>query len=906
MPKFWGVWIMLVVMFASQAVQGQITTKDSLKKNTRVDIERSDTTKIRDSTEVRLGDSTRKNNTQRPPKGDITTTIKYDARDSIMMDVTGKIMYLYGEAKVDYGATKLTAAFIEINMKTNLITAKAIKDDSTGKVIGRPVFKDDAGSYEADSMVYNYKTRKGIINRVVTKQGEGYIILEKAKKNEKNETFGLNGKYTTCNLANPHFHIQSYKLKLVPEKQIVTGPFNLYIKDSPTPLGFLFGIFPFTSRNTSGIIIPTYGEERERGFFLRQGGYYWAVNPYIGITFLTDFYTNGSWGATMNTEYKKRYRFNGSASLAFNKNITGDLNRAVSEDFWVTWNHSPVPRGSARFSASVRAGSSRYNANNTFQTENRLSNTFNSSISYSNTFNVGEIPFNLGVNLRHDQNVQTEIMNMSLPEINLQMNRVYPFKKKGKAAKNPIQNLSFSYTASATNRLTNQAPSPGAFTSPNGLDTAKVDFNFANWAVISRRGSMGIKHTIPVSTTMKLFKHLSLNPTFSYEEWWYPKKLNYDDSNPDAVVIDTLNGFSRASSYNASISLNTRIYGTYQNIRFLSKKVVGIRHIMNPSVSFSYRPDFSEARYDYFQNVRTTSNPEGTLISRYNGAGFVQGAPAGGKSAVMGFSLSNTVEMKVKDDKDTTNAEGTKKIKLLENLSFASGYNFLADSFNLTRVSITARTRLLGFIDLNSTATYDPYTWELVSNEGGNIIQRQRDVYAWSRDLSITNPQIRGQINQASIALSANFTPESFRRKRQKKMNQLNNARENSELTQRQIMNDPNAYVDFEIPWRLNMSFNMSYSKQGFQKSVVTRNLNFNGDISLSKTWKISATSGYDFDAKTLSYTSLNVYKDLHCWEMSFGWIPFGQFQSFTFDLKVKAAILQDLKLSRRRTWFDN
>jgi hypothetical protein len=416
---------------------------------------------------------------------------------------------------------------------------------------------------------------------------------------------------------------------------------------------------------------------------------------------------------------------------------------------------------------------------------------------------------------------------------------------------------------------------------------------------------MGIKHTIPVSTTMKLFKYISLNPTFSYEEWWYPKKLSYDDSNPDAVIIDTLNGFSRASSYSASVSLNTRIYGTYQNIKFLSKNVVGIRHIMNPSVSFSFRPDFSEEQYGYYQNVRTTSNPEGRLISRYNGAGFVQGGPAGGKSAVMGFSLSNTLEMKVKDDKDTT-GKGTKKIKLLENLSFSSGYNFLADSFNLSRVAITARTRLLGFIDLNSTATYDPYTWELVSNEGGTIVQTQRDVYAWARDLNITSPQLRGQISQASVAISANFTPESFRQKRQKKMDKLANSTENTELKSRQIMNDPNAYVDFEIPWRLSMNFNMSYSKQGFQKSVVTRTLNFNGDISLSKTWKISATSGYDFEAKNLSYTSLNVYKDLHCWEMSFGWIPFGQFQSFTFDLKVKAAILQDLKLSRRRTWFDN
>lgn len=907
MPKFWGVLIMLVVLCCMHKVQAQVTPEDSLNK-VDVDVVESDTTKK----EVRLGDSTRKNTTQKPPKGDISTTIKYDARDSIMMDVTGQIMYLYGKATVEYGDTKLNAAFIEVNMKTNLITAKAVKDDSTGKVIGRPVFADNAGSYEADSMVYNYKTRKGIINRVVTKQGQGYIVLQKAKKNEKNETFGLNGSYTTCNLAHPHFHIKSYKLKLIPEKQIVTGPFNLYIKDSPTPLGFLFGIFPFTTRNTSGIIIPTYGEEKERGFFLRQGGYYWAVSPYVGITFLSDFYTNGSWGLTMNTEYKKRYKFSGRASLAFNKNITGDeLSPATSEDFWVTWNHSPVARGTSRFSASVKAGSSKYNANNTFQTQNRLSNTFTSNISYSNSFNLGEIPFNLGVNLRHDQNVQTEIMNMSLPEISLQMNRVYPFKKKGQAAKNVLQNLSLSYTVAASNRLTNQAQTSTSFVSSTGaVDTAKVDFNPGNWAAISRRGGMGMKHTIPISTTMKLFKYFNINPTFSYEEWWYPKKLDYtSNTSSDNIVVDTLNGFTRASSYSASVAFNTRIYGMYQKIKFLSKNVIGIRHVMNPSISFAFRPDFSEAQYDYYENVKTKSNPDGTLTSRFNGSTFINGGPGGGKSAVMSFSLGNTFEMKMKDDKDTTGT-GTKKVKLLENLSFSSSYNFLADSFNLSAVSISARTRLLNFIDLNTTASYNPYTWELTSNEGGTIVQRQRDVYGWSRDLSITNPQIRGQITSATVSLGANFTPEGFRRKREQKMDKLNEAKEKgiagSGLNSRQIMNDPNAYVDFEIPWRLNMNFNMSYSKQGFNKSVVTRTLNFNGDISITKTWKISATSGYDFEAKALSYTSLNVYKDLHCWEMRFGWIPFGQYQSFSFDLKVKASILQDLKLSRRRTWYDN
>ncbi|HAS45547.1 MAG TPA: hypothetical protein DCS93_33995 [Microscillaceae bacterium] len=912
MPKFLGVWMFFLVLVSFQSTWGQVSPTDTTKKNEEELIKPDTTRKLaRDSVEVRLGDTTRNDtNRRRTPqaKGDIKTTIKYDARDSVMLDITGQIMYLYGEAKVVYGDTKLDAAYIEVNMKTNLITAKAVKD-SSGKVVGRPVFSDNAGSYEADSMIYNYKTRKGIINRVVTKQGDGFIVLQKAKKNEKNETFGLNGYFTTCNLAKPHFHIKSYKLKLIPEKQIVTGPFNLYVNDAPTPLGFLFGIFPFTNRNTSGIIIPTYGEERERGFFFRQGGYYWAVSPYVGITFLSDFYTNGSWGVSMRTEYRKRYRFSGRASLAFNKNITGDeLNRATSEDFWVTWNHAPIPRGTSRFSASVRAGSSRFNANNTFQTQNRLSNNFTSNISYSNTYTIGDVQFNLGLNARHNQNVQTGIMNMDLPDVSLQMARFFPFKKPGKPAKNAFQNLSLTYTLTSKVTLTNTPLATSTTFVPRSGETASdsIDFNPSNLPELVRRGGFGIRHSIPLSTNFKLLKYINVTPSISYEEWWYPQQLQYEyDPTREVVLVDTLNGFARGYSYRTSIAFNTRIYGLFQKIRFLGKNVEGIRHIMNPSVNFSYSPDFQEERFGSFQTVQTAANTDPVPVSRFQGTSFIFGGPSGAASAVMGFSLSNTFEMKVKNTKDTTGKNPSKKIKLLENLSFAGSYNFLADSFNLSRISINARTRLLEFIDLNVTGSYNPYTWELISNEGGTIVQQQRDVFGWNRDLNITNPTIGGQLSNASIALGANFTPQAFRKRRQEKINKLQNAAQNTELRQRQIMNDPNSYVDFDIPWRLNINFNMAYNKNGFQKSVVTRTLNFNGDVSITKTWKVSVTSGYDFEAKNLSYTTLDIYKDLHCWEMRFSWIPFGQFQSFSFDLKVKAAILQDLKLSRRRSWFD-
>lgn len=912
-PNFLGVWMFFLVMVPLSQAWGQVTKKDSLNKKNEEELVITDTTKktVRDSVEINLGDTTRNdtNRTLKPQaKGDIKTTIKYDARDSVMMDLTGQIMYLYGDAKIVYGDTKLDAAFIEVNMKTNIIRAKAVKD-STGKVVGRPVFSDRAGSYEADSMIYNYKTRKGIINRVVTKQGEGYIVLEKAKKNEKNETFGFRGYFTTCNLATPHFHIQSYKLKLIPEKQIVTGPFNLYVNNAPTPLGFLFGIFPFTNRNTSGIIIPTYGEERERGFFLRQGGYYWAVSPYVGVTFLSDFYTNGSWGISMRGEYKKRYRFSGRASLAFNKNITGnELNRATSEDFWITWNHTPIPRGTSRFSASVRAGSSRYNANNTFQTQNRLSNNFTSNVSYSNTYNIGDVQFNLGVNARHNQNVQTGIMTMDLPDVSLQMARFFPFKKKGQAAKNALQNLSFTYTLTSKVNLTNTPLSTSTtFVPRSGVTVSdSIEFNPSNISELIRRGGFGVRHSIPISTNFKVLKHINVTPSVAYDEWWYPRKLQYEyDPSQNVVLVDTLNGFARGYSYRASLGLNTRIYGTFQKIKFLGKNVEGIRHIMNPSVNFTYSPDFQNENFGSYQLIKGSTGADSVAISRFQGSSFIFGGPGGAASAVMGFSLSNTFEMKVKNTQDTTGKNPSKKIKLLENLSFAGSYNFLADSFNLSPISINARTRILDFIDLNATGTYDPYTWELISNEGGVINQQQRNVYGWARDLNITNPTIRGQIRNASIALGANFTPQAFRKRRQAKLDKLQKTAQNTELRQRQIMNDPNSYVDFDIPWRLNVNFNMAYSKNGFQKSTVTRTLNFNGDVSITKTWKVSVTSGYDFEAKNLSYTTLDIYKDLHCWEMRFSWIPFGQFQSFSFDIKVKAAILQDLKLSRRRSWFD-
>ncbi len=891
--------LLFVFLIFGQNVFGQNTPKmDSLKKEKKtVDTIKVDKNKI----------------------GDITTTVIYYGRDSIVTDLDTETVYIYGEASIKYGDIDLTASQIQFDQRNNLITARGTKD-TTGKWIGRPIFKQGQDNYESDSILYNIKSQKAIVKGIVTKQGEGYITSRVAKRGGEGEMYAGGGCYTTCNLKHPHWYISAKKIKMIPQKQIVAGPFHLVIADVPTPLGFIFGIFPFTQTRRSGIIVPTYGEAVDRGFYLRQGGYYWAVNKYMAAEFLGEIYTNGSWGLSGALQYTKKYRMSGSANIRFNKRYQGEqATREEFQDFWISWTHTPVPRGRGSFNASVNLGTTSFNRRNDFNPNNQLANNFSSSISYNTNFNIGGSMITFSVSARHDQNSNTNIMNVALPSMNIGVNRIYLFKKLD-FAPNFIKQLSIAYTFRADARFSNQAPSNSFGFAVSNLQQLPLDannqpivpdFNGGNLDYILRNAKMGASHNIPISTTIKVLKYFSLNPTLSYQETWYPNSLAYTwlPTN-NAVRVDTVAGFARVYGFSASMTLNTRFFGIF---KFGKKsKIQAIRHTVNPNITYSYAPDFSRPSFGFTQEIQTDAAGKIQNMSRF--IGFEPAASIGtGQSAIINFSVANIFEAKLRGQTDTSQA---RKINILDNFSFNGSFAPTKDTFKLSTIGLSARTKLLGLIDLNMSGSLDPYTYRETFESTTNIKRVLAvDTYAWQAGKGL------GNINNANVAFAFDLTPKSFKKNTENKLNEAEknlgtdmrnaNAKDQQALEQKQdalkqIKQNPNEYVDFDIPWQLQVNYNMQYSKANpFVTDIISHQLNFSGNISLTKTWKMVFRSGYDFTAKNLSFTNIDIYKDLHCWEMRFNWNPFGQFQSWNFGINVKSSMLQDLKLTRQRSWYD-
>ncbi len=835
------------------------------------------------------------------PQGDIETTITYTAADSMELSLPDQEIKIYGKGKIVYGDIELTAELITIDYAINEITAKGGLD-SLGKPMGEPVFKDGPESYETEKIRYNFNSKKAIISGVVTQQGEGIMHGTKVKRNKAGELFIDRAKYTTCNLPDPHFHIEASKLKLIPNNKILVGPFHMRVADIPLPVGWGFGIFPMPRKKASGIRVPTFGDERRRGFYLRDGGYYFNISDYLDLLLLGEIYSKGSYGLKLASTYKKRYSYNGNISFKYNRQKgVEEGDSSIIKDFWVTWSHSPQSKGTGRFSASVRAGTSSYNQNNPsyYDMTNNLNQEFSSNVNYSKTFSG--TPFSLGTSMRIQQNTRTGVTNMQLPDFSLSMNRIYPFKGKAPSARNIFQKINFSWNMTGTNRISNEPlrrPREFEAANYNPVNDSTVTFGVSNWDILAGRMQNGIRHSIPVTTSTNVFKHFTLSPNFSYDEIWYFQELNYNwvDS-LNAVRIDTLKKFSRLNTYSASAGLNTRLYGT---MYFNNEKIQAIRHVMTPSVSFSYTPDFSADKYGFYQDVQVDSAGTTRRLSKYNG--FLYGTPSRGEVASVGFSIQNNLEMKVRSKNDT--AKESKKVPIFENFSLSSGYNFLADSFNLSPIRLSARTKLFNKkLDINMGATLDPYIFQLdtviVDEEGVRTLrQTQVDQFAWDAGQGL------GRISSANLSLSTSLNPEAFENKVAAVDREEMTDAENAELEY--IENNPNLYVDFSIPWNVRINYNLNYSKIGHQQPTITQSLRLTGDFSLTPKWKIGYSSGYDFKRKEFTQTNININRDLHCWQMSFSWVPFGRFQSYNITIRAKSSLLQDLKLNRQRSWWDN
>ena len=803
-----------------------------------------------------IKNQTKQADTLKISKNAIDERVKYQALDSIIFVVDSQLVFLYGKAEVYYGEVNLKAGEIAIDQQNNKVEAKGVTD-STGKKVDNPDFSDGAQNFKAKHIIYNTKTKKGKIKEVTTVDGESYLRGESVKKDSNNVSYMQHGSYTTCNLEHPHYYFALSKLKVIPDDKIVTGPANLVVADVPTPLALPFGFFPNRKGQANGILLPTYGQANNYGFFLKDGGYYLGINEHFDVMIRGDIYTRGSWALRTQSQYAQKYRYNGNFNLSyavFKLGEQGFPNFQKRRDFFVRWNHAQDPKANpgSRFSADVNFGTSSFNQLNATNANDILSNTFQSSIQYNKTFAKS----NLTLSARQSQNTNTRKFDISAPELTFAVNRFYPFKRK-----NPVgaarwyEDIGLTYTNSTRAQLS---------TIDSLLYKGDVDWR--------RQVSKGTNHIIPITSAIKLFKYFTLSPTATYTESWYLQSVRKSfDSESNAIVTDTINKFARARDLTMNASLRTIVYGMYQ---FKSGPVKALRHVITPNVGFTYNPGISG-----FSTVKNEVTGNTTNYSRFEGAMF--GAPTIVKTGFVNMGLVNNLEMKVRSSSDTIS--GFKKIKIFENLSIDSRYDVLADSFQLSPFTMNLRTMPFENININMNAVADPYALSDVSGRRVN-------------DFVANNGSQLARLTSMNIAVGVNLQSKQAKPKTDSK---TGNKEELDEINRNRYQ-----YVDFNIPWTLNVSYNFIYNKPAFTENIQ-QTLSFNGDINVTENWKVGMNSGFDLKQMKFTYTSMNIYRNLHCWEIRLNMVPFGFRKSYSLDINVKSSILQDLKLSRKRDWFD-
>lgn len=798
--------------------------------------------------------------TAKKKKTDLDAEVKYHARDSIRFSVDLKKVYLFGEAQINYKDIELKAAYIEIDQETKEVYAEGVID-STGKTVGTPQFTSGGQSFEASKMRYNFQTEKGKIIEVVTQEGDGFLHGEKVKKMNEGHYYIADGGYTTCDAEHPHYMIRAKKLKVIPNDKIVSGPaFLVFEEDVYTPLVVPFGWFPNKQGRKSGIIFPEYGESPSQGFFFRNMGYYFNLGDKIDLALTGDIYTQGSYAVKATSNYAKRYKFNGRIEFSHNslRNSRPDFpDYSVQNNFFLRWKHQQdaKARPSTSFSTDINAGTATFFSNGlTVSTQDYLTNTFTSSIAFAKRW-IGT-PFSLNMNLSHSQNTQTHVVNLSLPQIAFNVQRFYPFKRKNQIGRQRwYEKIGVSYSLRMENRVTT---SDSTFFTRQTLDKMQN----------------GIIHSIPITTSFKAFKYFTISPSVNYNERWFFQSLDKNWNNETQTLeVDTTYGFFSNRDVNASINANTTLYGLVQ---FKKGWIRGIRHVFNPRAGFTYRPKMASNEVGYY-------GTNGTFGSYSHDDLSIYGRPPTVNTGAVTFGFGNQLEMKVRSKKDTIT--GFKKIKLLEQLNVGSSYNVFADSLNLSDITIGGRTTILERLSVNFNMNLTPYAQDSLG----------RKVNRW---LVYESEQLT-RLTTASVALTLNLNGKT------QQSNYQSEVATDAELAQ--INANKIGYVDFNIPWRLDISYNLALNNTNAatDQTRITQTLQFQGDVNITPKWKLGATSGYDFRAKDFSYTSITIYRDLHCWEFSMTWVPFGQQQQWSFDLKIKSPVLQDLKLSRRKNAFD-
>jgi lipopolysaccharide assembly outer membrane protein LptD (OstA) len=843
-----------------------------------------------------VGYSTAKRDTT--PKGSgLKSIIRATAEDSSYTDRVNKMSYLYGNAKVVYEDFELNAEYIRIDEKNHLIFARGILDPKKRYGPGRPISKSkDEKPVKSDSLMFNYDTKKGKIWNPATEQDGNYISGGLAKVLPHDEVAYRNVIFSTCALPFPDTHFGIVITKGIGQKsRIISGPAYLEVEGVPLPFAIPFGFFPKPNTRTSGVILPTFGEDQRLGFYLRNLGYYVGINDNIDVTFMTSLYSKGSYELSANSRYLKRYKYGGNLTLSYTSHNYGLVGDPPRKDFNINWSHSQDPNAhpGTSFSASVNAGTSSYYQNspgqNNYNLEALTQNNLRSSINYGKTWPGS--PFNLNVSLSHSQDLTKKTVTLELPTFSFNMATISPFDPKDRVGEQKwYQKINVGYSLVGTNKV-NNVPESELFTK----------------TTLTKRMQNGFQHTVPISLNLNVLKYFQFSTGGNYVERWYFQSIrkNFDRGSINGSltpITDTIPGFTRAGEYSLNAGVSTKVYST---IQFKKGNLKAIRTTTTPQLSFSYRPDFGDPSYGYYRTaVSTASVPYPYTSQRYSiFEQSVYGGPSFGKQAGIGFSLDNTIEAKVKP-KSTDTSGVDRKIPILQGLSLSTFYNFAADSMKLSTISVSGHTSILNQkININFSGTFDPYSTlirDSISN--GNVQNYIRRI----NRLSIRDGKFP-TLQNFNLSMSASLNPSTFRPKQQQNVNGTMAAMNPDQAQRLALINsDPSAYVDFNVPWNLSVNYSFNY-----QNNIISSNASntvmLSGDVSITQKWKIQYNTTYDLRAAKLSSaTSFAIYRDLHCWDLSIQWLPFGYYKSYNVTLKVKASILQDLKLSKRNDYTNN
>ena len=864
---------------------------------------------------------------EQPKANTIDARIEYTSNDSMV--ITGKgIAHIYGQGDLKYKTMGLTAEYIRVSMDSSTLFAKGVLDTIENEWIGKPVFSEGNDSYETDEITYNLKTQKGFIRNAITEQGEGYIIADKTKKVDGDMLMMAGGKYTTCDQHDhPHFYLKLTKAKVKPGDFIATGPAYLVVGDVPLPLAIPFGFFPFTNKYSSGLIMPNFGDDYTRGLYLSGIGYYFAINDYMDLELTGDIYTRGTWAVYARSKYLKRYKFNGSFSINYRWDVTGEKDMPdynVAKNLSVQWSHRQDSKANPynNFSASVNfktSGYNRSNINSYYNVAANSENTTSSSISYTQRF--PDSPWNIGLSMNLTQRTKDSTLSVTLPSLTVSMSRIYPFKKKVRVGKEKwYEKISLQYNGSFSNSI-----------------TCKEDYFFKSNFV--KDWDNRLKHTLSSSASFMLFKYISITPSININDRMFFSRVDQRwDEKQNQVQKDTVMGFYNVYDFNASVSMSTKLYGFYIPFRkWFGDKVDRFRHVMTPSVNFSYHPDFGKdywakrygGFYGSYDRLITTRDAAGNIVPKLDENGLpiyevvhysrFKEAPSRGAAATLGFSLGNNLEMKLRNDKDTTGKEPYKVYSIIDNLSISGGYNFIADSMNWQNFSVNLRIKIPKVnYTINLSGQFDPYMYTTTAS-GQHV--RCNELY-WNHGRF---PHFLGTSTSFSYTFNNDVVKRWFNRDDKKdkepaeeealaeptidpltgEIIEPEKPAEKKPKKKDEVTDD--GYLFAKIPWSLSVSYNLRYGamgsewdeKRNYPKMGFKHNLSFSASIGLGSGWKASTSLSYDVNAKKISYTSINVSRDLHCWSMSASFVPFGPYKSYTFHIGVNASMLADLKYDK-------